>query len=108
MNNTHSLLLLTLFIIFLPSAVLAGEGVTLVFKSGQVVSINDGYRAVVSAMRSLDKKSTEVNKIVELSVGGSTFLLNMAEVVIVCRDECSNLQVNHQLDPARSKSRQGQ
>ena len=78
----------------------AGDAVTLVFKSGQVVTINNGYQEIVNQMKT---KSTQ-NQLIDLDIGGGTFLLNVSEVVIVCRDDCRSLKIVHQLDPARSKN----
>ena len=78
----------------------AGDGVTVVFKSGQVVRIDDGYRQVVDAMKALE--GTELrHKIVELNLGGGSFLLDVADAVVVCRDRCDSLKILHQLDPRK-------
>ena len=95
--------LILILLLLSVSSAHAGDAATVVFRSGQVVMIGDGYRQLVDAMKSLDGKSGDY-KIVELSIGGGSFLLNMAEVVIVCRDDCRSLIVRHQLDPARSKA----
>lgn len=88
--------------LFTPAVAFAGDAATVVFKSGQVAKIEDGYRQIVNAMTRLNDKS-EGHKILEMEIGGGTFLLNVSEVVIVCRDDCRGLKVQHQLDPARSK-----
>ena len=83
---------------------LAGDAATLVFKSGQMVMIEDGYNKVVDQMRSISGKPEQPH-IVELNIGGGSFLLNISEVVIVCRDDCKSLIVRHQLDPARASGK---
>ncbi|RMG45105.1 MAG: hypothetical protein D6719_00680 [Candidatus Dadabacteria bacterium] len=80
----------------------AGDAATVIFKSGQVVMIEDGFREIVSEMKKLNNSSAS-HKILELNIGGGTFLLNVAEVVVVCRDDCKSVKIRHQLDPARGK-----
>jgi hypothetical protein len=79
----------------------AGDGATLVFESGQLVRLNNGYGAILSAMKNLND-TNQKHRIVELNLEGNSFLLNVAEVVIVCRDRCSSLEVQDLRDPARS------
>jgi len=94
-------IVITLFLLLVVSSqAFAGDAATVVFKSGQVVRIDDGFKEIVSSLRSLDGKEDK-HKIVELNIGGGTFLLNVSEVVIVCRDSCSTLTIQHQLDPKR-------
>jgi hypothetical protein len=83
-----------------PSELFAADAATIIFRSGQRVLIDDGYRAIVEAMKDLNSKSQD-HKVVELTIGGGGFLLNVAEVVIVCRDSCGSLQVVDTRDPAR-------
>jgi hypothetical protein len=83
---------------------LAGEAATIVFRSGQVVRINDGYSTVIAAMSKLNTAS-QAHSIVNLNIGGGSFLLNVAEAVIVCRDHCPSLEVVDVRDPARTPTR---
>lgn len=89
-----------LFLLLLPSEAFAGDKATLVFKSGLVVTIDDGFRQVIEAMKQLNAKSQD-HHIVQLEIGGGSFLLNVAEVVIACRDDCSTLQIVDKRDTAR-------
>jgi len=98
----NAILLFVFFLSVCIASAYAGDGVTLVFESGQVVKINDGYTKIVRAMRKLHESVSE-HHIVELEIGGSTFVLNVAQVVVVCRDDCRSLEVRHQLDPKRGK-----
>jgi len=86
-----------------PNTALAGDAATLIFESGQVVMIEDGYRQIVDSMKGLTGQPDQ-HKIVELNIGGGSFLLNVSQVVVVCRDDCKSLLIRHQLDPARSKN----
>ena len=97
----HCALLLFGLLLFAAPA-FAGDAATVVFKSGQVVQIPDGFREIINSMKTLNRESSD-HAIVEMNIGGGTFLLNVAEVVIVCRDECKSVNIRHQLDPARSK-----
>ncbi len=91
-------------ILGLPGSAFAGDAATVVFNSGQVVRIDDGYRQIVEAMRTLDRTKID-HRIVELNIGGGTFLLDVADAVIVCRDKCESLIIVHQLDPKRTSNR---
>ena len=95
------LLFTSLLLLFIPSTALAGDKATLVFESGLVVTINDGFRQVVEAMKRLNNNSQD-HKVVELEIGGGSFLLNVAEVVVACRDECNTLEIIDKRDTARS------
>jgi hypothetical protein len=86
--------------LLLPISAFAADAATLIFRSGQRVYVDDGFRLIVDAMKSLNEKSQD-HKVVELNIGGGSFLLNVAEVVIVCRDKCVSLQVIDTRDPAR-------
>ena len=78
----------------------AADAATVIFKSGQVIKVDDGFRQIVDVMKA-NGSSDKSNNLVELNIGGGTFLLNLSEVVVVCRDSCSNLTILHQLDPKR-------
>lgn len=85
--------LLSFFVVAsIPGSAFAGDAVTIVFNSGQVVRIDDGYRQIVDALRSIDKTADE-HRIVELNIGGGSFMIDVADVVIACRDRCENLTV---------------
>ena len=99
-----SRLLLATALLGVPLPALAGEAATIVFRSGQVVRINDGYNAVVAAMSKLNA-SSQAHSIVNLNIGGGSFLLNVAEAVIVCRDHCPSLEIVDVRDPARTPTR---
>lgn len=69
----------------------AADGATIAFRSGQVAFIDNGYERILEAMQSLEKDSKD-HKIVKLTIAGGTFLLNVAEVVLVCRDRCTTVE----------------
>lgn len=104
MKHISKLFFISLIIFSLPLTALAGEGATLIFKSGQVVQISDGYLEISRAMMSLDKTHVQ-SRVIELNIGGNTFIINMSEVALICRDKCTGLKIIHQLDPSRGKSR---
>jgi hypothetical protein len=76
----------------------AGTGATLVFREGQVVYLDDGYATLVEAYKNMDKHA-DSRKIIEMTLNGSSFLLDLSQVVIVCRDKCASIQV---VDPRKS------
>jgi hypothetical protein len=80
---------------------LAADAATIVFNSGQRVYINNGYGQIVTAMKQLNARSQD-HQIVDLNIEGGSFLLNVAEVVIVCRDRCTSLEVVDFRDPSRA------
>ncbi|MBX7145055.1 MAG: hypothetical protein K1X79_11435 [Oligoflexia bacterium] len=91
----------SLWLLTCPGLSWAGDAATVIFKSGQVVKIDDGFRQVTEALKQYRQDGSGGGAIVELNLGGGTFLLNISEVVIACRDTCSGLTIMHQLDPKR-------
>ncbi len=84
----------------MPTLAFAGDAATVIFKSGQVVKIDDGYQMLVDAMNGLNGKEVK-HQILKMMIDGNSFVMNIAEVVIVCRDNCTNVSILHQLDPRR-------
>ena len=77
---------------------LAGDGATILFREGQLAFLNNGYSQLVDAYKKLNADS-RAHKIVELNIESSPFLINVAEIVLICRDRCTSLEVK---DPRRS------
>ena len=92
--------LLSAALVLLPDSAYAADGATIAFRSGQVAFIDNGYEKILEAMESLGRESKD-HKIVKLSIGGGTFLLNVAEVVLVCRDRCTSVEFRDLRDPRR-------
>lgn len=91
-----------LILLFLsPTVASAGDAATIIFRSGQVLQVGDGYRAIVDSLKRLNSESTD-HRLVELTLGGGEVVLNVAEVVMVCRDGCRGMSIQHQLDPKRA------
>lgn len=94
---------LTLILSYCPAAH-AADGATIVFASGQVVRLQDGFKDLAPAFKRLsDKKGNKEHQVVQLTLNGNTFLLNLAEVVILCRDDCGGLSIEDKRDPARQR-----
>jgi hypothetical protein len=71
---------------------LAGDGATIIMKSGVVLTITNGYSQLVTGMRSL--KSTGVqNYPVEIMIENTSFYVNLGEVALLCRDTCSSMSI---------------
>ena len=85
-----------------PNQAFAGDGAKIVLKSGIIIFINNGYQSVIEEMMKLNRNSQD-HRIVKLTIEGGTFLLNTAEVVLVCRDRCKSLEVIDTRDPSRGK-----
>jgi hypothetical protein len=68
----------------------AGDGAMIVFKSGVVVNLDNGYKQLVDGMKGLKAKGSE-NYPVEIQIEGTSFFINLGEVTVLCRDRCSSL-----------------
>lgn len=95
--SKHTLFLFTALILTASSAV-AGDGATILFREGQVAYINNGYAQLVDNYKQLNRSNSEHN-IIELKIESSPFLINLAEVVLICRDRCTSVEL---MDPRRS------
>ena len=95
--------LILLVLVVAPANALAGDGATVIFKSGQMILIDNGYGQIVESMKSLNLGKDSQHKIISLDVGGGEFILDLAQVVVVCRDVCKSVTVLHQLDPSRGR-----
>ena len=90
-------------LISLTSTAYAGDGATLLFREGQLAYVANGYSALVEEYKKLNRNDSKHN-IIELKIESSPFLINLAEVVIICRDRCTSLEV---MDPRRSAQHKG-
>jgi X-X-X-Leu-X-X-Gly heptad repeat protein len=89
-KQTVVYLLMIISVLALPCAAYAGDGVTVVFKSGVIVTLNNGYKQLVDGMKELRTKGSQ-NFPVEILIEGNSFFVNLGEVVVLCRDSCSSL-----------------
>jgi hypothetical protein len=85
-------LLVAIFVLMVPKAAHAGDGATIVFKSGVIVTLNNGYKQLVDGMKELRTKGSQ-NFPVEILIEGNSFFVNLGEVAVLCRDSCSSLTV---------------
>jgi len=102
LKNLSLLVISNLFFLGLATSAYAGNGATIAFRSGQLAFIDDGYDQLLVAMQSLERKDS-THKIVKLTVAGGTFLLNVSEVVLICRDRCKSVDFYDQRDPSRGR-----
>ena len=58
----------------------AGDAATVIFESGLVIKIDDGFTQLIKRMSSLNRNSSD-HVIEQLNIGGSTFALNLAQVL---------------------------
>lgn len=86
----------------LPAMALAQEEVALALKSGHVIRIPYGYSQIAEAMKRMRE---ERNFVVEINVNGAPMLLNLPEVVAVCKGKCTYLDVVDKRDPSRAPAR---
>jgi len=77
----------------LPLSAYGADAATVIFDSGQTIRVDDGFRQIAEAMK------TGKPEVLELAVGNATVLLNIREVVVLCRDQCRGVGIKHQLDP---------
>jgi len=76
----------------LPKAAHAGDGATIIMKSGVVITINNGFAQLVAGMKSL-KSSGVQNYPVEIEIENTSFFVNLGEVALLCRDTCSSMTI---------------
>ncbi len=91
--------LLSLFLILTPRPAFAGDGATILMKSGVVLTITNGYNQLVSGMRAL-KSTGGYNYPVEVEIENTSFYVNLGEVALLCRDTCSSITIT---SPRQSK-----
>lgn len=101
--KNKTLIIAFIFFALIPNLALAGDAVTLIFDSGHRVFIDNGFAKVSSAMKELNSKSQK-HQIVEFELRGGTFLLNVAEVVVACKDQCPGMDYKD----AREETKRGQ
>ncbi|MEY4668343.1 MAG: hypothetical protein RL518_1042 [Pseudomonadota bacterium] len=92
MKHRLATALVTLFVVLAPRLAVAGDGATIIMKSGVVVSITNGYSQLVTGMRAL-KSSGVQNYPVEIVIEGTSFFVNLGEVALLCRDTCSSMTI---------------
>ncbi len=97
MNYKKWILFLTLIIP--ANQCFAGDGATLIFKSGQVVFLDNGYKTLSTGLLKLGQNQSSR---MELTLEGSSFVIDLSEINILCRDRCTNMVVVDQRDPART------
>lgn len=88
--------LLTILSTFMPySLALAGEAATIVLSSGAVISFNNGYTQLSSALKEFNKVNRRGGDsyLAEINIEGSTFFINLSQVALVCRDTCSSMSI---------------
>jgi hypothetical protein len=90
MRRMKLILVGSLLMLMLPYSAYAGDGATIVFKSGVVVTLNNGYKQLVDGMKELRSKGSQ-NFPVEILIEGNSFFVNLGEVAVLCRDSCSSL-----------------
>ena len=92
MKNYLAIALLSALVVGTPRLAFAGDGATIIMKSGVVITITNGYNQLVTGMRSL--KSTGVqNYPVEILIENTSFYVNLGEVALLCRDTCSSMTI---------------
>lgn len=82
----------------------AGDGATILFREGQLAYISNGYSQIAEAYKRLNKESSPHN-IVELKLESNPFFINLSEIVVICRDRCTSLEL---VDPRRSSASKSQ
>ncbi len=87
------ILALVLLFCILPGSALGDEKATVVMQSGLVITIDNSYKQIVDAVKGQKKEG-----FLELNVQGSSLMVNLKEVVVVCKDSCSSMVI---VSPAR-------
>jgi hypothetical protein len=91
-------------LLLIPNIAIAGDAATLIFNSGHRVYIDNGFTKVTQAMKELNSKSQD-HKIVEFELRGGSFILNVAEVVVVCKDQCPGMEYKDAREETKSAQR---
>lgn len=93
MKNSLFALSITLLCIAAPSTAYAGDGVTLVMKSGAVIFMRRGYDQIAAGIREYNSKSNVETLIKQIKIEEGTFYINLNEIAIACRDHCRSLEI---------------
>lgn len=80
-----------LFCLLCATPAYAADGATIIFDSGTAVQINNGYKQIIDSLREFNR--TGKSTYVEITVEGSSFLINLEEITVICRDACPNLKI---------------
>jgi len=91
-----------IFMVLSAAPLYAADAATVIFKSGQVVRINDGFRQIEAELSKVNGKNIDHHN-VQLNLGCGALIMNVAEIVVLCRDDCRDVVIAHQLDPKRGK-----
>lgn len=86
-----------------PADAHAGDGATIIMKSGVIITVGNGYSQLVTGMKGL--KATGVqNYPVDILIEGTSFFINLGEVALLCRDTCSSMTITlpKQVTPSRT------
>lgn len=87
------LILLTLTFFFQnPEAAYAGDGATIILKSGTILRLSNGFNQISTGMRKLATQGSE-NFPVEVSIEGTNFFINLGDVAVLCRDTCGSMRI---------------
>ncbi len=89
-----------LLAVVIPAPVFAA-GATLVLKSGLRIYVNNGYEKIVDGFSSIDKDAR--HKVISLDIEGGIFLLDLSELVLVCKEKCTSIIITDTRDPARGR-----
>ena len=106
MKNLLKAAVFALGIMTAPRLALAGDGATIIMKSGVVVTITNGYSQLVTGMRSL-KSSGVHNYPVEIVIEGTSFYVNLGEVALLCRDTCSSMTITSPRQTREARAQDG-
>jgi hypothetical protein len=90
--RAFTLALLVVVAMAFPIPAYAGDGATIIMKSGVIITINNGFAQLVAGMKSL-KSSGVQNYPVEIEIENTSFFVNLGEVALLCRDTCSSMTI---------------
>ena len=99
----YTLLSLTTFA-FIPNA-FAGDAATMIFRSGAVVYVENGFKQLSDGMQAFRKQGSD-NYPIEVNIEGTTFFVNLGEIALLCRDKCSSLEITRPSKHAEGRGRE--
>lgn len=65
------------------------DGITIVFKSGTVIYLADGYKQILDKV----KANSSSEGAVEVSISGETIVLTPSDIAMLCKGSCQGMRI---------------
>jgi len=70
----------------------AGDGATIILKSGAVLYMNNGYQQVVDGLKTFNQRG-DYNYYLLVNIADAPFYINLGSVEMICRDRCRSVEI---------------